>query len=275
MIVLVGLTLAALAAVHVAAASVDDYYDIVLANKLVGRLRDPGAFGSLNRRACRVEQNVTEAISVEDVGHPRMWTTSENGRPSIYIGRTFLVQILPLDARGAGTSASALARAWLAGFQQQFPRAEPCTKMGRAGGAAASTGGGRNAPARRAPACVPEADKELVGDVEALLTEARGAPAEGADAKLAELATQIGELVWSKSRNNSEGEFGSAEGAGQAIASALHAVEYVRRISADTFASEKTLVAVTTVKRVRTAVGSTMPEAAPAVTPMPAPAPGG
>ncbi len=276
MIVVVGLALTALAAVHLAVASADNYYDLVLANKLVGRLRDPGAFGSLDQRACRVEQNVTEAISVEDVGHPHMWMTSENGRPSIYIGKTFLVQVLPLDAKGAGTSASGLAQAWLAGFQQQFPRAEPCTKMGHgACGAAASTGGGCSAPEKRAPVCVPAADKELVGDLAALLTEARGAPAEGVDAKLAELSTQIGELVWSKSTNKSEGDLQSAEGARQAVASALHALEYVRKIPADTFTSEKTLVALTTVKRVRTAVGSTMPEATPTVTPAPTPAVGG
>ncbi|MBM3471889.1 MAG: hypothetical protein FJX75_01285, partial [Armatimonadetes bacterium] len=156
-----------------------DYYDVILANKLVCRLRDAGGYGSVSERGSAVEKNVVEALSVENVGNPRMWTKSMGGLPAIYIGGTFLVQVRPGDAAGTGSSVSGLARQWLAAFRQQFPRAEPVTKMGRGGGgAAASTGGIGPGPTRRQPVVVPDEDKALVEEIERLLGDGRALPAE-------------------------------------------------------------------------------------------------
>ena len=123
-----------------------DYYDIILANRLVGRLRDAGPYGSVSARASQVEKNIVEALSVEDVGEPKLWTKLEDGLPSIYIGGTFLVQVRPGDVAGKDISTRTLARQWVAGFEQQFPRAEPVTKMGSSGGGNSAAGSGASGP---------------------------------------------------------------------------------------------------------------------------------
>jgi hypothetical protein len=233
-----------------------EYYDVILANKLVCRLRDAGAYGSVSERGSAVEKNVVEALSVENVGNPRMWTKSVNGLPGIYIGGTFLVQVRPGDATGTGSSVSSLARQWLAAFRQQFPRAEPVTKMGRGGGgAAASTGGSGPAPTRRQPVVVPDEDKPLVEEVERLLVDTRGLPAEDFEANGTAVALETTALIWRTSAGPTTcADFDALQGRDQAVQSTLNGLKYVRDMSDQSFSDQRTLIAVTVVKRVRTAL---------------------
>jgi hypothetical protein len=245
----------------------EDYYDVILANQLVCRLRDPGGFGSVSERGCRVEQNVVEALSVEDVGHPRMWVKAEGGVPSLYIGKTFLLQVRAGDAAGTGRSVSSLARTWLVAFQQQFPRAEPVTKQG-ASGAGASLGA-VTGPVPSAPLVVPDVDRALVASVEQVLADVRAMDAACFQAQEAGVATQVAELVWAKSRNRCEGALKDVAGADKALGSALNGIKYARELAPESYTKQKTLVAVTVVKRVRTAVGSSMPDTPPAMPSVP------
>jgi len=253
-------------------AQAEAYYDIILANRLIGRLRDPGKSGSVDGRGSRLEQNITEALSVEDAGHPKMWAKTEKGIPSIYIGKTFLLQVLPGDAKGAGRSASVLAREWLTGFLQQFPRAQPVTKMGAA---VRSPGTSRTSassePSKPTPVVVTEADKALVDQMVSTLSDARAMEAAGFEGRGAELATQLAELVWTHTEGLSTGALGETAGADKALRSVLNGLRYSRDLSPEAFARDGTRVAVTVVSRVRAAVGSPTPAgpAAPArVTPV-------
>jgi len=106
-----------------------DYEDIVLANKVVARIRDCGPYGSIWQRAARINQNINDAFEREDVGHPRMSLRLERGVWIVCIGNIKLIEVLAGDAQGAGCSTRQLATTWLANFRQRFPEAEPVIHM--------------------------------------------------------------------------------------------------------------------------------------------------
>ncbi len=237
-----------------------EYYDIVLANRIIGRLRDPGPYGSISARASQVEKNIVEALSVEEVGRPKMWIKMQGGLPSIYIGATFLVQVRPGDVTGTGTSTKTVAQRWLAGFKQQFPRAEPVTKMGSSGGggSAAGSGGGSSGPKPppKKEIVVPEEDRELVGSVQAILADTRTLAEEDFATKAEGLAAELATLIW---RNGSEltcEQLAELDGAHSAVYSALNGIRYGRDLADDDFNAKKTTIAYTVVKRVRSALAA-------------------
>ena len=231
-------------------------YDVILANRLVARLRDPGGYGSVSARGSAVEKNVVEALSVEDVGHPRMWTGAVGGLPAVYIGRTFLVQVRRGDAAARDVSTSGLAREWLLAFRQQFPRAQPVTKMGSSGGGrAVSAGGSGPAPAPVAPVVVPPEDKALVEEVERLLTDSRALGEADAQTKCGTIAAEAATSIWRASPDAAaDQELSTIPGSANAIQSALNGVRFAREASDQAFAQQKDLIAVTIVKRVRAAL---------------------
>ncbi|MGQ9730287.1 MAG: hypothetical protein ACUVX8_03360 [Candidatus Zipacnadales bacterium] len=250
-----GIAILALGAASLAA---QDYYDLILANRVIGRLRDPGPYGSVSARGSYVEKNIVEALSVEDVGKPKMWIKIEGGLPYIYIGRTYLVEVRPGDVTGKGISKLALARQWVAGFKQQFPGAQPLTKMGRG-----ATDEGRSVAAplvsTKRAITVPEEDQALVEEVTKLLTASRNLAADDFEARSAELAAEIVMLVLRASgRDMSSSNLEELAGGTQALRSALNGLRFARTASDDTFAEQTTLIAVTVVQRVRAA----MPELA-------------
>jgi hypothetical protein len=234
-----------------------EYYDIILANRLIGRLRDPGESGSVSVRGSQVEKNIVEALSVEEVGDPNLWIDMEDDTPSIYIGKTFLVQILPGDVAGKDMKRKSLAKHWLAGFEQQFPRAEPVTKIGSTGANAAAASGGAGRPTAPKPVTVPEEDKELVARIEAMLAESRAMEAEDFEASEEVLATQAATLIWQDSQDADSGCVTQLEGAAKAIRSALNGLRHLRETSDEMFDQQKTLVAVTIVQRVRKSIAPT------------------
>lgn len=233
-----------------------EYYDVILANRIVCRLRDPGGYGSVAARGAAVERCIVEALSVEDVGKPKMSIKTLNGLPAIYIGRTFLVQVRPGDAAGAGRSVSSLARQWMAAFQQQFPRAQPVTKIGSGGAKAPQGKPVAPQPTPKKPVEVPEEDKELVGEVELALVTVRGLPKEEFEAGAQSSATEVVGLIWRASSGSTDtAEFESLEGRSAAVQSALNGFLFVRGLTDEQFAGQRTLIALTIVKRVRAALG--------------------
>jgi len=237
--------------------SAGEYYDVILANQLVCRLRDAGGYGSVSERGSSVEKNVVEALSVENVGSPKMWVKTVNGLPAIYIGGTFLVQVRRGDAAGTGSSAASLARQWLAAFKQQFPRAEPVTKIGRGGGGGASAGGSDPTPTVRRPVVVPDEDKALVEEVERLLTDSRALTAEDFEAKAEAIATEATVLIWRASSPSQAATCSDSEllgGKAAAVQSAVNGLKFARDVSDESFGGQRTLVALTIVKRVRAAL---------------------
>ncbi len=103
--------------------------DIVLAGQVVARIKDPGEFTSVRERASKIDQRIADAISVEDVGEPKMWARKIDGLWSVGIGETFLLHCYPMDARIYGKSTRQVAGLWKANFKRLFPLAEPTIHM--------------------------------------------------------------------------------------------------------------------------------------------------
>ncbi|NSW54967.1 MAG: hypothetical protein HPY44_03050 [Armatimonadetes bacterium] len=106
----------------------EDY--VILANKVAAKITSPGPFNSIFERVSYIDKQVSQAISVEDVGRPKMYVVG-GPEPAIYIGKTLLTKVYPSDVAGRGMSQMDLARAWKANFERLFPLAEPCIRMGK------------------------------------------------------------------------------------------------------------------------------------------------
>lgn len=102
---------------------------IIVANKAVARISSPGEFGSVSQRAGRIDQRITQAISVEDVGSPAMTVRTKPGPPAVLIGDTLLLRVYAGDADRYGCAPRQLAHQWATNFERQFPLAEPCIHM--------------------------------------------------------------------------------------------------------------------------------------------------
>lgn len=109
--------------------------NIVVAGQVVARLTARGDFASAVQRAARVDQRITQAISVENVGQPRMSVRAVGGVPTIFVGNTMLLGVHEEDAARYGMSPEQVAAQWSANLARQFPRAEPCIRMGKAAAA--------------------------------------------------------------------------------------------------------------------------------------------
>jgi hypothetical protein len=102
---------------------------VVLAGEIVLRLADPGPSGSLAQRAAAVNKAICDALSREDVAHPKMRVAKVGGLWSVFIGKTFLVSVYPGDAKQYGLPPDKVAAWWAARFQRLFPLAQPVSKM--------------------------------------------------------------------------------------------------------------------------------------------------
>jgi hypothetical protein len=102
---------------------------IVVASKPVMTIGYVGEFGSVMVRATKIEQQIVQAISVENVGKPRMSVKPSGSGFVICIGGTQLTKVYPQDAKRSGMTVKALAQQWCANFARQFPLAEPSTHM--------------------------------------------------------------------------------------------------------------------------------------------------
>lgn len=103
----------------------DQPEDIVVAGKIVARVRDPGEFSSTMERAQKINARIVEAISKKEVGEPKMALKQEGGAPAIYCGTTMLMRVYPGDAKANNLSPKSLARLWMKNFERELPNCEP------------------------------------------------------------------------------------------------------------------------------------------------------
>ncbi|MFQ6133642.1 MAG: hypothetical protein ACE5R4_16495 [Armatimonadota bacterium] len=110
---------------------------IVVANKIVARVRDSGPFDSVAQRAADINKRITECISKKEVGEPQMSLKKEDGLWTIYCGTTKLISVYPAEAEANGIEAHELAAMWLKNFERELPNCEPMTDRIKRLGAAA------------------------------------------------------------------------------------------------------------------------------------------
>jgi hypothetical protein len=106
--------------------------DIVLAGKVVASITAPGDFKTVVQRASDIDKRICQAISVEDVGHPKMKIAVVGGKQAIYVGKTFIMKVYDADAKRYKVSAAQLAKTWAGRLSTLLPLAEPSIHMGSA-----------------------------------------------------------------------------------------------------------------------------------------------
>lgn len=109
--------------------------EIVLAGKIVARISSAGEYESLTQRAAAIDKCIGNAISVENVGAPKMRVAALDGLPAIYVGKTFIMKVYSADAKPYGVTAWQLAKTWARRLGEVLPLAEPCTHMNNAAAA--------------------------------------------------------------------------------------------------------------------------------------------
>jgi len=110
---------------------------IVVAGKIVARVRDKGPYESVAQRAAQVNKQITEAISRKEVGVPHMSLKQEKGLWVIYVGSTKLISVYPSEAQANGVTEQELAARWLKSFERELPNCEPMPDRIKRLGAAA------------------------------------------------------------------------------------------------------------------------------------------
>lgn len=224
-----------------------NYEDIVLANKVVARIRDCGPFDNLWQRAGKINKNINDAFECEDVGHPRMWMAYEGGRWTVYIGKVRLLSVLPGDAAGAGRTEKSLAGIWMANFRQRFPEAEPVIHMDDPFGTG-STGprGPGHTPAEDPNAPLPERhDEDLPAEVRSVLDAFDAARANRAD----DVEAADRQLAQDLLRKLNLG--GPPPDEDRALGHLLSAFIWVRRLPAATFEAKRVRGAELALERLR------------------------
>ncbi|MGI5817836.1 MAG: hypothetical protein ACOX9R_07030 [Armatimonadota bacterium] len=105
-----------------------DFANIVVGGEVVARIRTGGPHGSIYARQARIDQRVVQALSderphifVQALGGPDLKVYQSEGRWTLGIGNTMLIQAFPEDA--VGTTTQALIHQWRENFKRQLPRA--------------------------------------------------------------------------------------------------------------------------------------------------------
>ncbi len=110
---------------------------VVVANQIVARVRDKGDCTNVFQRAAKVQQRITETISLKQAGTPQLSLKQEDERWCIYNYETMLIRIWPEDAAPQNIDELSLAQMWLKNFERELPNAEPFRfKFAREGAAA-------------------------------------------------------------------------------------------------------------------------------------------
>jgi hypothetical protein len=115
----------------------DEPQDIVVAGKVVARVRDRAGYASTMERAQKINANIVEAISRKEVGVPKMALKDQAGVPTIYCGTTMLIKVYPGDAKPNGVPPKTLALSWMKNLERELPNCEPMTDRVKRLGAAA------------------------------------------------------------------------------------------------------------------------------------------
>lgn len=125
------LTIAACIAAMVAttaAAVAQDYANITVAGDVVARIRTGGPYGGIYQRQARIDQRIVNVLDseranifVQELNGPDLDVYQADGRWTLSIGNTMIIQAFPEDA--VGTTTKDLIYQWRENFTRQLPRA--------------------------------------------------------------------------------------------------------------------------------------------------------
>lgn len=220
-----------------------EYEDIVLASKVVARIRTGGKYGSVSQRGAKINQAMVQALSYEDCVNPQMSLVQVGGRWTVSVGSTTLIQVYPEDAAAAGLNEKQLAAQWKAGIATQLPLT---VSLVSAGGAAVPDEGGIVLPSEPKPAGLPAEDMPLVAQVVGVFEQARGMDDAQYEQARAQLVAGMLNMIWRYRRGP---EVGPPPATTDLTVG--NAVRLVRLVSEQRYKIERDMIAGSTIKRVR------------------------
>jgi hypothetical protein len=103
--------------------------DIVIAGRIVARIRDKGGYASLADRAARADQRIADVISFEDTQHPKVSVRQADGLWHVFVGKRDVIAVFPGDARPQKIDPKTLATQWMRNVQKALPLATPMSKL--------------------------------------------------------------------------------------------------------------------------------------------------
>ena len=169
--------IAAITILGATSAQAANYVNIVVANGIVARIRTGGSYGSLYAREAKISQRIVTALTGEltsifphnNDNKAKMSVAKANGRSTVSVGNTMLIQVYPEDAVGAGTTVKTLAHQWESNLAARLPMAVSPSKVpawykGPVGG---------DLPTEPVASGLPPADEPLVNAMVRELTKIR------------------------------------------------------------------------------------------------------
>ncbi len=250
---MVKLRIAAIVAALVVAAGTavaQDYANIVIANKIVARIRTGGSYGSIYARQAKIDQRVVDALSDEldnifsqDHDGPAITVYRSGGLWALAIGDVMLIRAYPEDAAPLGISTKELAYQWKENFRQQFPRAVAPSKVPQWWKDAHPDEVGGNGGFQSHG--LPDADVPLVREIVAMFDAARRMSDEEFGRLRPVIQRAIIAHVWSYRRAS------CGPPPGETHIRVKSALTRVRAVDDDKYAAEKYMVAGLTITKLR------------------------
>ncbi len=227
-----------------------DYANIVVANRIVARIRTGGQYGSLYAREARISQRIVDALSYEldnifsqEHDGPAMSVYRSGGLWTLAVGDTMLIQAYPEDAAPLGISTKQLIYQWRENFRQQLPRAVAPSKVPQWWKDAHPDAVG--GPGSFQSHGLPDEDVPLVREIVAIFDAARAMPQEQFEQLRPAIGRAILERIWT---------YRAAES--RPLPQETHirirsALTRVRTVDDAKYAAEKYMVAGVTIRKLR------------------------
>ncbi len=117
------------AALAASAAWAQQSVDIVLAGRIVARLRDKGDYDSLAQRAAKVDQRMADVISYENTQNPQVSVKPVAGLYHVFVGKRDVIAVFPGDAAPQKLDPKTLAIRWMTNIKVALPLTTPVTKI--------------------------------------------------------------------------------------------------------------------------------------------------
>jgi hypothetical protein len=103
--------------------------DVVVAGRIIARIRDKGTYASLAERAAKVDQRLADVLSFENTQRPNVSAKRVGGLWHVFVGKRDVIAVFPGDAKPQRIDPRLLAGLWMRNLRTALPLATPVSKL--------------------------------------------------------------------------------------------------------------------------------------------------